>query len=166
MDMDTILANLPIILLAIALIVVQILRRRKPKEEKTPREIVLSLLGDVGRNLSLVESFHLSRRVKKFATASWQRNRTRIDFLDESLQGVLTDAFMIAEDFNQQIEVAKKQKSAIYVASIDVDRLKAPLTKSGQELEQWLVSNFGTKQPPLEYPSITDYIFGGRTRKY
>jgi len=166
MDWERILANLPIIILAVVLLVVQIFRRRRPKPEGTPREVGLSLLAEVSYNLRLVESYHLNRRGKKFRTSSWERNKTKLDFLERSLQSSLSSAFTMAEEFNQQIETAKRQKSTIYMASIDVDRLREPLTKSEKGLEEWLESNFGSKQPPLEYPSITDYIFGSRSRRY
>jgi len=160
-----IMENLPIILIAVAIIVVQFFLRRRVKPEKTPREIVLSLLGDVGRNLGMVESFSSQSRMSKFMVASWQRNKNRVDFLDQDLQGALSDSFIMADDLNRQIDAARTQKSSIYVATIDVSKLRNPLTKSKEGLEHWLENNFGSKEPPVEYPSLTDFIFGGRPRR-
>lgn len=165
MDFGDISANLPIIIIAVAVIILQFFLRRRPKPEKTPREIAIGLLGEVGRNLNMLESFHAKSRMNKFLIASWLRNKNRIDFLAQELQGNLSDAFLMAEDYNRQMETAKKQRSGIYMATIDVGKIKVPLTKSQEGLERWLADNFGTKEPPVEYPSMTDFIFGSRTRR-
>ncbi len=158
-------SNLPLIIIAVAIIFFQFFLRRRPKLEKTPREIVLSLLSEVGRNLNQVESFHSSSRMSKFLVASWLRNKDRVDFLDQELQRTLSDAFMMAEDFNRQMAAAKTQQTSIYVATIEVDKLRGPLTRSKEGLEKWLVDNVGSKAPPVEYPTMMDMIFGSRPRR-
>ncbi len=165
MDFGDISANLPIIIIAVAVIILQFFLRRRPKPEKTPQEIAIGLLGEVGRNLNMVESFIANSRMNKFLIASWLRNKNRIDFLNQELQGNISDAFLMAEDYNRQMEAAKKQRSDVYMATIDMGKITDPLTKSKEGLEQWLADNFGTKEPPVEYPSMTDFIFGSRTRR-
>ena len=161
MEFGDIEKNLPIIVMVIALILLQFFLRRRRKPEATQGEIVQSLLSEVRMNLSLTEAFRLRSQVKKFGAASWQRNKTKLDFLDQSLQTVLSDAFMKAEDFNQQIEAAKKYKSTSYMVNIDVDKLTGPLTKSKEGLEAWLLKNVGRKEPPPKYPRVIDGLFGG-----
>ncbi|GAI46803.1 unnamed protein product, partial [marine sediment metagenome] len=107
--------------------------RRRPAE-KTDPEIAGTLFLDVNENLKLAESFSFQRRPKKFRTGSWQRNSEKVDFLGASLRSSLADAFGLAEDFNQQIESAKKYKSTIYLSGVDVHKLEEPLTKSKQGL--------------------------------
>ncbi len=166
MDFGDIGKNLPIIIIVLLVIIMQFFLRRRPKPEKTPREIVLGLLGEVGRNLNLVESFSSISRMSKFLVASWLRNKSRIDFLDQELQRALSDAFMMAEDFNRQMEAANKtQKASIYMATVEVDKLRRPLTRSKEGLEKWLVDNFGSKVPPVESPTMMDMIFGTRPRR-
>ncbi|MFC1932990.1 hypothetical protein ACFLXU_05110 [Chloroflexota bacterium] len=161
MDFGDIGENLPIIAAVIGLILLQLfLRKRKP--ETTHQEIVQSLLSEVKLNHALAESYHLQQKPKKFETVSWQRNKNKLDFLSHSLQVVLSDTFMVAEDFNQQIDAAKKYKSASYMVNVNVDKIKGPLAKSKQGLEEWLQRNVGTKEPPPKYPSIMDGLLGGR----
>ncbi len=162
MDFGDIGENLPIIVMVIALILLQFFLRRRRKPEGTQREIVQSLLSEVRMNLSLIEAFRFRSQVKKFEAASWQRNKTKLDFLDQPLQGALSDAFMIVEDFNQQVEAAKKYKSASYMVNIDADKLTKPLTKSKEGLEEWLLAETGTKEPPPQYPGMFDSLFGSR----
>ncbi len=161
MDFSKIGENIPIILSIIALIILQFfLRKRKP--ETTRQEIVQSMLSEVKLNQALAEGYHLRQKTKKFETVSWQRNKNKLDFLSQPLQIVLSDTFTVIEDFNQQIAMAKKNKSASYMANVNADRVKEPLAKSKQGLEEWLLKNMGTKEPPTKYPSIIDGLFGGR----
>jgi len=162
MDFGDIGENLPIIVMAIAFIFFQFFLRRRRKPEATQQEIVQSLLSAARMNLSLAEAFCFRLQTKKFETASWQRNKTKLDFLDQPLQVVLSDAFTMAEDFNQQIEAAKKYKSTSYMMNLTMDKLREPLTKSEQGLEEWLLSKTGIKEPPPQYPGIFDALFGSR----
>ena len=58
--------------------------------------------------------------------------------------------------------MAKKHKSASYMVNVNADKLKVPLAKSKQELEEWLLENVGAKEPPPKYPGIIDGLFGRR----
>ena len=131
----------------IILIVLSFVMRRRRPAEKTDPEIAGSLFLDVNENLKLAESFSLQRRPKKFMTGSWQRNSEKVDFLDASLRSSLADAFGLAEDFNQEIESAKKYKSTIYLSGVDVHKLEEPLTKSKEGLEEWLKANIQQAGP-------------------
>ena len=136
------------ILIPIIVIIVLsfVMRRRKPAE-KTEVDIVGSLFIDVSENLKLVEKFSFRGRPKKFQTGSWQRNSEKLDFLDSSLRSALDDAFGMAEDFNKEIEAAKKYKSTSYLSAISVDKLNAPLVKSKDGLEEWLKANMEKMGP-------------------
>jgi len=161
MDFGDIGANVPLIVGVIILILAQFFLRRRRKPATTHKEIAQSLLSEVKLNQALVESFHLRQKPKKFETVSWRMNKTKLDFLDQALQVVLSDAFMIAEDFNQQIEAAKKYKSASYMVNVDTGKLKGPFTKSQQGLEQWLLSTAETKESPPKSPGLFDDFLGG-----
>jgi hypothetical protein len=139
-------ANVLVILAIVALFVLNIFLRRR-RGEKTPVERALSLLSDVNRNQKLVDSFQFHLHVQKFKTGSWKRNQTKLDFLDQSLQSALTSAFTTAETFNQDIDAAKKRKSTSYLSTINVEKLREPLGKSKQGLEEWLQVNIQTQQP-------------------
>jgi hypothetical protein len=134
-----------IIIPIVILIVLSIVMRRRRPAEKTESEIVGSLFMDVSENLRLMEKFSYQRRPKKFRVDSWKRNSEKIDFLSETLQNTLSQAFNLAEDFNQQIDAAKKQRANIYLTGVDAHKLEAPLTKSKEGLEQWIRANM-----PLE----------------
>jgi len=156
MDFGDIGENIPIIVMVIGLILLQFFLKRRRKPEITQQEIAQSLLGEVKLNQALAENFHLRQKTKKFETVSWQMNKTKLDFLDEPLQGALSNAFITVEDFNQQIETAKKHKSASYMVNVDMGKIKVPLSKSQQGLEEWLQSATGTEEPTPKYPGIFD----------
>ncbi len=165
MDFGDIGKNLPIIIIVLLVIIMQFFLRRRPKPEKTPREIVLGLLGEVGRNLNLLESFRSSSRMSKFLVASWLRNKGPVASRDQASQRSLPAAVMMSDDFSRQMAAAKTQQTSIYVATIEVHKLRGPLTRSKEGLEKWLVDNFGSKVPPVESPTMMDMIFGTRPRR-
>lgn len=161
MDFGAISQNLPIIIAVLVLLLLQFFFWR-PKPEKTRQDIAHSLLTEVKLNQAVAGIFGLREKPKKFEVTSWQRNKNRLDFLNESLQVALSDAFGMIEDFNRQIQMAKKHRSSSYMANLSVDKLKEPLSKSKQGLEEWFLINTGKKEPSLKYPGLFDTLFGGR----
>ncbi len=151
MDFGTIWENAPLIGVIIVFVLLQFFLR-KPKPAAKQQEIVEDLLSEVKLNWALAETFHLRQKPKKFEVTRWQMNKDKLDFLKPSLQSALSDAFGIAEDVNQRVKDAKKYKSASYLAGINTDKLKEPLTKSRQGLEEWLLMNVGTINPPPKLP--------------
>lgn len=134
--------------------------RRGHGAQKASPEVVHSLLSEVRLNQALVEIFSQGQKPKKFEVVNWQINKAKIGFLSQSLRNTLSDTFGMAEDFNHQIKLARKSKSANYIASINIDKLKELLTKSRQGLEEWLLINTGRKDLPVKYPSFFDSFFG------
>jgi len=114
---------------------------RKQKERKARLSMVRSLLSEISYNQKLMEAFSLQWQTKKFKTATWKRNKDKMDYIDPGLHYTLADAYEIAEGFNREIDAAKKHKSVSYLAGIRVDRLKEPLARSKQGLEEWLALN-------------------------
>ena len=119
---------------------------RKQQEEKRRLAVVRSLLSEIDYNQKLMEAFLFQWQAKKFKAGSWKRNRDKMDYIDQGLHTTLASAYEIAEEFNREIGTAKKHKSASYLASIRVDRLREPLAKSKQGLEEWLELNKGKKK--------------------
>lgn len=130
-----------IIIPIIILVVLSVVMRRRRPAEKTEPEIVGGLFLDVNENLRLMGSFSLRGRPKKFKTDSWKRNSEKVGFLAQSLRDTLSQAFALAEDFNQRIDRAKKERASVYLTGIDVHRLEAPLTESKKGLEEWIRAN-------------------------
>ena len=116
---------------------------------KTPLGMAATLLSEINQNQKLIETFNFHWRSNRFKTGSWERNEDKLDFLPQELLDTLSDAFDMAEDFNERIDAAKKYKSDSYMASISVDKLRSPLAKSKQALEEWLQANM---QNPEYHP--------------
>ena len=114
---------------------------RKQKQQQARLSVVRSLLSEINYNQKLMEAFSLQWQTKKFKTATWKRNKDKMDYIDSGLRYTLADAYEIAEGFNREIDAAKKHKSVSYLAGIRMDRLKEPLAKSKQGLEEWLALN-------------------------
>ena len=158
MDFDAISENLPIILLIAGLVVLQFIAGRRRKPESSRQQIIQNLLLEVRLNQAMLESYHQRQKPKKFQTNDWTRNKDKIDFLGQSLQRNLSDAYMIIEDFIHQIDEAKKYRSANYMASVNPDKLKEPLAKCRQGLQEWLLAS--TAANPPKRPNILDEWLG------
>jgi len=135
-----------VLALIIALFIVGNFLLRKRSMEKTQLGKVVTLLAEVNQNLKTADAFSFNLKIKKFKTASWKRNRNKLDFLDSRLQATLTNACGLAEEFNQQIDTARKRRSTSYLASIQVDKLRDALTKSQQALGEWFAENKDKKE--------------------
>ena len=112
MDFSDISENIPIIVMIVGLILLQFFLKGKRTAGETKKEIAQLLFSEVRLNQAVVELFGLRQKPKKFETVSWQLNKSKLDFLDESLQNTLSRVFMMAEDANRQINASKKYKSA------------------------------------------------------
>ena len=131
---------------AIILILVNVVFK-KQQEQKRRQSVVRSLISEIDYNQKLIEALSIQWQAKKFKTGNWKRNKDKMDYIDPSLHSTLTGAYEITEDFNREIDAAKKYKSASYLASIQTDRLKEPLAQSKQGLEEWLEANTSKKEP-------------------
>lgn len=121
---------------------------RKQQEQKRQQQTVRGLLSEIDYNQKLMEAFLFKWQAKKFKTGIWKSNRDKMDYIDQSLHNTLAGAYEIAEEFNSDIEAARKHKSPGYLAGIQVDRLKEPLARSKQGLKEWLELNKRKKELP------------------
>jgi hypothetical protein len=119
---------------------------RKQHEQKRRLTVVKRLLSEINYNQELVEAFSFRWQTKKFKVGNWKRNKDKMDYIDQSLHATLAGAYEIAEEFNREIDAAKKHKSPGYLANIRVDRLTEPLARSKQGLEEWLRLNKGKEK--------------------
>ncbi len=132
--------NLIILVPIILLILFNIFRRRR-KGERTEPEIAMSLLSEVAFNQQVVESFSQQGRATKLRAGSWQRNKAKLEFLDQKLQENLAKTFSMVEEFNRALDASHKFKSSSYLEGISPDKLKESLTLCRQGLEEWFQSN-------------------------
>jgi hypothetical protein len=135
-------------LVPVAVFVIFNIFLRKQQEQKRRVGVVKSLIAEIDQNQKLMEAFLLHWQFKKFKTSHWNRNKNKLDYIDRSLHAKLASTYEIAEDFNKEIEMAKKQKSVSYLAGVRVDRLRDPLAESRQGLEEWHALNKDRKKPP------------------
>jgi len=148
-----------IIIGVLGLVILQFfMRRRKP--QALHGQIAQEMLMEIKLNQALVETYNLRPKPRRFEMTNWYRYKTKLDFLTQTLQAALSDTFLMIEDFNRQIDSAKKYKSPSYLVNINIDKLREPLTRSQEGLEEWLLANTGRKEPPPKYPGIFDSLFG------
>jgi hypothetical protein len=135
-------------LIPVAVFIIFNIFMRKQQEQKRRLEVVKGLINEIEQNQKLMEAYLLQWQYKKFKTGHWQRHKNKLDYVDPGLRSTLASTYEIAEGFNKEIELAKQQKSTSYLAGIRVDRLREPLAKSRQGLEEWYALNKDRKKPP------------------
>lgn len=123
---------------------------RKQQEQKRRLTVVKGLIAEIDQNQKLMEAFLIQWHYKKFKTGHWERNKAKLDYVDPGLRNRLADTYQVIAGYNREIETAKKQKSLSYLAGIRMDKLRDPLAKSRQGLEEWYDLNKGLKKPPEE----------------
>jgi len=137
-------------LIPVAVFIVFNVLFRKQREQKRRLAVVKSLIAEIDHNQKLMEAFLHRWQYKKFKTGHWKKNKDKMDYIDQGLCTTLVSTYEIAEGFNREIEAAKQHKSVSYLAGIRVDRLRDPLAKSRQGLEEWYELNKDRKKPPEE----------------
>lgn len=147
MNGEGVLGNIILVVVILLFLLSSIFLRRRSME-KTELGRVVTLLSEINENLKIIDAFSFTLGVKKFKTGSWTRNQDKLDFLDDKLRTNLARAFGMAEEFNQNIDAAKKHKSSSYLANIEADKLKEALTKSQQELGDWFNENKDKQELP------------------
>ena len=124
-------------------------------------EVIQFLLYDVKLNQVLVDTFHQREKPRRLEKTNWEINKSKISFLGESLKDTLKQTFNMVEEVNQDLKMTKKNKSLSY-QDINVSRLKEPLTRCREGLEEWLMDTIGTTEVSPRYPSISGFLFGER----
>ena len=148
MDWDEI-GNIFFYLVPLVLFLVFNIVFRKQQEQKRREAVVKSLLSEIDYNYKLIDSFSLRWQTKKFKTATWERNKNKIDYMEgEGLYFSLVNAYEIIEGFNREIDMAKKYNSTSYLVNIEVERLKGPLERSRQGLQEWIEMSKARKEIP------------------
>jgi hypothetical protein len=143
-----------LIISIIAIIAFQFLFRKKRSPDANNATIVQGLLSEIRMNSGLVDLFTYDKPGKKFMTTSWQLYQGKLDFLSQELRRTISDTFMLAEEYNQQISSAKKTKSTSYLAGLDMGKLKTLLTKSQQGLESWFSAHSSMEEATPKTPGI------------
>ena len=146
-----------VLVIVVAILLMANVYFRKRKTESTPLGMVTNIFSELNYNQQLAENFNFHRGGGKFKTGSWKRSHDKIDFLPMELRNALSKIFEMTEDFNERIDAARKYGSDSYLAGIDVDKLKGPLAKSKQELQEWLRENM---QNPEYAPPRRRGLFG------
>lgn len=139
------LQNLQLIIPIAIIIIFGIVMRRR-QGGRTKLEVAGGLLRDVKYNLKMTDTLSSTWQTpKRLKTDNWSRNKDKIEFLEQSVQDELNNAFNIAEDYNQRITAAKQHKSTSYLMGIEPGKLSNSLAKSQEGLETWIRENYQTE---------------------
>jgi len=144
-DWEDILSNISYVIPIIIFLLINVFFK-KQQEQQNRKNVVRSLLSDIKHNQNLMEAAAYQRQKKKFKTGTWRKNKAKMDYVSPDLYSALSDAFGIAEEFNREIDAAKKQRMASYIASLDTERMRKPLERCQQGLELWVLENKDQKK--------------------
>lgn len=147
-DFSDVSEFLPVILTIVGVIALQFFMRRGRGGGIAPnRNIIQGFMSDIRINLRLVEILENGEQIKRFSVTAWKLYKDKIDFLNQPVQTALTEAYEIAEDYNQQVAANKRFKTAHYIANINTGKMKERLQKGLAGLEDWLLQTTGSTDP-------------------
>ncbi len=126
------------IMIPLLVLIVFSMYSRRRRAEGTDVEIASSLLSDINENLRAIQQSAYQKKPKKFKVGSWQRNNAKLGFLEPAVHADISKAFEMAENMNEQLAVAKKQKSDAYLSGVDIHKLEGPLTQSRDSIQEWI----------------------------
>jgi hypothetical protein len=152
---ETVISILVWVLLVVVLALNIYLKIRR--SIKAPLGRVALILAELNRNEKMIENFGFNQRAGKLKTGAWRKNKDRVDFLPQELRMILAHTFEMSQEVNERIDAARKFKSDSYMAGIDVSKLKEPIAKSKQQLQEWIQENM---QNPEYQPKRRRSIFG------
>jgi hypothetical protein len=111
------------------------------RTQRAPLGRAIGILANINRNERYVENFSFHRSIGKLKAGAWKKNKDKIDFLPQELRTTLSKLFEMVEEANERIEAAMKYKSDSYMAGIDISKLKEPLARSKEQLQEWIQAN-------------------------
>ena len=138
-----------IIGLIVILLIWNISRRKKSGSVRL--DGVMGILSDIDDNLKVLEERAANWQSKrKFKTGIWRMYKGKLDYLESSLVAKIDETFAIAEELNDRIESAKKNKMMSTLQDLPLDKLRGPLTESREKLIAWLKTSYEdeTKNSP------------------
>ena len=133
---ENVLIGLALFLMLGLAIFLQMFRMRR-----APLGRVVSILSSVKHNERLCENFSFHRSIGRMKASAWQKNKDRVDFLPQELWTMLSELFELVGEVNEMIDAAIRHKSDSYMAAIDVDKLKMPLSTCREQLQEWVYEN-------------------------
>ena len=113
-------------------------------------DATIAVLSDVNHNLKVIDLRTADKLSKKnFKVYNWYFYKEKMEFLDPELVTTLNEAFTIAEEFKNKIDVAKKNKALESLQDMQMERLKEPLTRSRKGLAAWLKANVNSEMQTI-----------------
>ncbi len=121
--------------------------RRRNRRGNTNLDAAMMVLSNVNDNLNILEERLANRQsTKKFKTNGWIIYKNKLGFLSAELVADINEAFTMAQDFNSQIDAARKSKVMSTLQEIQVEKIREPLNKSKEGLAGWLKTSFEQEQ--------------------
>lgn len=128
-----------LIIIILLLVLWTFSRRRKPRSSKL--DTAIAVLSDINYNQKILEIRTADKTSKKnFRVTNWHFYKDRVEFLQPDMVTTINEAFTIAEEFKNKIDLARKNNT-LESLDIQLERLKEPLTQAKKGLVTWLRDN-------------------------
>jgi hypothetical protein len=137
-------ADVLILVGMVALFIGAIIYRQR-RNSTAPMLIVFNLYRDIDKNMKLVNRSSQIRKAVRFKTKAWRKSQTHLDFLNEELRSAINAGFRLADEFNTQIENAKKTGAVVLLSTLPVESLTEPMTKAKTGLGEWIREHWGDR---------------------
>jgi hypothetical protein len=78
---------------------------------------------------------------RKFQISNWKRFNNKLGFLGDLELASVNEVYALMMEYNQQIELARKNRNLASLQEMPVEKLKMLLTNSKNGLSDWLRTN-------------------------
>ena len=116
------------------------------RTQRAPLGRVVGILSSIMKNEKYVENFSFQRSIGKLKAGAWKKNKNKINFLPQEMLTSLSKLFEMVEEVNERIDAAIKFKSDSYMAGIDISKLKEPLARNKEQLQEWVQANMNNPE--------------------
>ena len=116
------------------------------RTQRAPLGRVVGILSNVNKNVRYIENFSFHRSMGKLKAGAWKKNKDKINFLPQEMLTSLSKLFEMVEEVNERIDAAIKYKSDSYMAGIDISKLREPLARNKEQLQEWVQANMNNPE--------------------
>jgi hypothetical protein len=116
------------------------------RTRRSPIGKVIMIASDLRHNVRLCESAGSDHSTGRFRTGGWEKHWAAVDFLPEELRDELSRLNDMLAELNGTIDAARMHGSNNYMATIDVSKVREPLTSCQEQVQNWVFENMNNPE--------------------
>ncbi len=116
------------------------------RTRRSPIGKVIMIASDLRHNVKLCENADNNQGTGRFRTGGWEKHREAVDFLPEELRDELSRLNDMLAEINGTIDAARMHGSVNYMATINISKVREPLTSCQEQVQAWVYENMNNPE--------------------